>query len=78
MIIPPERLTEPVLRGIVEAFILREGTDYGDVELALEVKVEQLLPQVIKGEVLIVYDEKLESVSLITRHAYEEQQVVNT
>lgn len=77
MIIPPERLTEPVLRGIVEAFILREGTDYGDVELALEVKVEQLLPQVIKGEVLIVYDEKLESVSLITRHAYEEQQVVN-
>lgn len=78
MIIPPERLTEPVLRGIVEAFILREGTDYGNVELGLEIKVEQLLPQVIKGEVLIVYDEKLESVSLITRHAYEKQQVVNT
>lgn len=78
MIIPPERLTEPVLRGIVEAFILREGTDYGNVELGLEIKVEQLLPQVIKGDVLIVYDEKLESVSLITRHAYEKQQVVNT
>lgn len=78
MIIPPERLTEQVLRGIVEAYILRDGTDYGDVELALEIKVEQLLPLVIKGEVLIVYDEKLESVSLITRHAHEKQQVVNT
>lgn len=78
MVIPPERLTEQVLRGIIEAYILRDGTDYGDVEVALEAKVEQLLPQVVTGKVLVVYDEKLESVSLMTRQAYEDQQLVST
>lgn len=65
MIIPPEQLTEEVLRSIVESFITREGTDYGDTELSLSEKTEQLLPQVIAGEVLILFDEDSESVNLI-------------
>ena len=74
MIIPPEQLTEQALRNIIESYILREGTDYGDIELALEIKVEDLLPQVILGEVLIVYDDELQTVTLMSRHEYARQQ----
>lgn len=67
MIIPPEKLTEEVLRSIAESFINREGTDYGDTELSLEQKVELLMPQIFLGEVAIVYDELSETVNLINR-----------
>lgn len=67
MIIPPEQLTREVLIGIVESYITREGTDYGEHELDLDSKVKRLLPQVLKGEVLIMYDEESQSVNLVPK-----------
>jgi len=67
VIIPPEKLTVESIRGIAEAFIVRQGTDYGEKELSLEQKVQQLLPQLLSGEVLIVYDEASESVNLLSQ-----------
>ncbi|SMF34702.1 hypothetical protein SAMN02745866_02204 [Alteromonadaceae bacterium Bs31] len=67
MIIPPEKLTEEVLKALVEAYIMREGTDYGYTELSLEDKVELLLPKVFTGEVLICYDEESETVNLLNK-----------
>lgn len=67
MIVPPERLTEDVMRGILESYITRDGTDYGENELDMEDKVRQLLPQVLNGDVLIVYDEDSESINLIAK-----------
>ncbi len=67
MIIPPEKLTLEVIRGIVEAFITREGTDYGEREFSLQDKVRHLMPQVLRGEVLIVYDDATESVNLVPK-----------
>jgi len=66
MIIPPEKLTEEVLKNLLESYITREGTDYGDRELSLEEKVQTLLPRVYLGEILITYDEASQSVNLIT------------
>jgi len=67
MVIPPEQLTREVLIGIVESYITREGTDYGEHELDLDSKVKRLLPQVLKGEVLIMYDEESQSVNLVPK-----------
>ncbi len=67
MIIPPETLTVEVIRSIIESVIVREGTDYGEQELLLSEKVENILPQVLKGEVLICYDEENESVNLLPK-----------
>lgn len=67
MIIPPEKLTVEAIRSIVESVIMREGTDYGERELSLSEKVDQLLPQVINAEVLISYDEETESVNLLPK-----------
>lgn len=71
VIIPPERLTMEALRGIVESFIVREGTDYGAQELSLNEKVEALLPQVVRGDVVIFFDEESESVNLLPREEAE-------
>ena len=72
LIIPPEKLENSILDNILESYIAREGTDYGEFELDLAQKMEILRPQVKKGEVLIVYDEELESLTLMTRAEYQE------
>lgn len=70
MVIPPEKLTKDVLTNIVESFISREGTDYGETELSLKEKVELLLPQIYAGEVLVTFDETTESVNLVNASDY--------
>jgi uncharacterized protein YheU (UPF0270 family) len=67
MIIPPNQLSEDALQGVLEEFISREGTDYGEEELTLEEKVERLRPQVMRSEVVIVFDEFLETLTLVRK-----------
>lgn len=74
MIIPPESLSEEALQGVLEEFISRDGTDYGEEELSLAAKVARLKPQVARGEVLIVFDEVLERVTLVTREEWRDRQ----
>ena len=49
---------------MVESFVLREGTDYGEHELALEEKVARVMRQLTRGEATIVYDPETESVGI--------------
>ena len=70
MIIPPTSLSSDTLDGILEEFITREGTDYGLSELSLQQKVERLRPQLMKNEVLIVFDETTEQIQLIPAQDY--------
>ena len=64
MIIPYQQLSEEALQAIIEDFVTREGTDYGEHEWSLADKVAQLRQQLISGEVVVVYDNATESVSL--------------
>ena len=43
MIIPIDALEADTLYSLAESFVLREGTDYGAEEVALDVKVQQVL-----------------------------------
>ncbi len=67
MIIPHQQLSAEALTGVIESFINREGTDYGDVEWSLAQKVEQVKAQLDTGEVVLVFDEATEEVNLILR-----------
>ncbi|MBL7546153.1 MAG: YheU family protein [Bdellovibrionaceae bacterium] len=62
----PNQLSSDALNGIIENFILREGTDYGVVEVALDQKKSQILKQISRGDVKIVFDQSTETVSLLT------------
>lgn len=53
------------LRGVVESFVNREGTDYGAVERTLEEKVSDVMRQLARGEARIVFDRGTESVTIV-------------
>lgn len=68
------QLSDVALNGIIENFILREGTDYGSVEVELIKKKEQVKKQIDRGDVKIIFDQSTETVSLITKNEYIKMQ----
>lgn len=65
MIIPHKKLSEEALRGLVSAFIMREGTDYGERETPFSEKVAQVYAQLETGVAVILYDPRDESFTLV-------------
>lgn len=65
MIIPYQELDDATLNNLLESYILREGTDYGEYELSFEEKATNLRKQLESGEVVIVYSELHESVNIM-------------
>ena len=64
--VPSEALSEEALTGLIEAFILREGTDYGSAEISHDTKIGQVRKQLDKGDIKIAFDPNTESVNLLT------------
>lgn len=67
MIIPFDSIDEEILQSLVESFVLREGTDYGEVEISLQEKVVQIIEQLSSGDIVIEYSEEHESVNIIEK-----------
>jgi uncharacterized protein YheU (UPF0270 family) len=65
MEVPHTLLSPDALRGLVESFVLREGTDYGAREFTHEQKVEQVMAKLENGDARIVFDPETESVTLL-------------
>ncbi len=55
MIIPLGKTLHRTLENLIKEFVLREGTDYGDVEVSLQNKIDQVKHQLASGEVSIVF-----------------------
>ncbi|MDP8984000.1 MAG: YheU family protein [Pseudomonadota bacterium] len=64
MVIPHEELDRQLLRSVVESFVLREGTDYGERELSLDQKVARVVRQLERGEARILFDPRTETVDI--------------
>ena len=64
----PGDLSPEALRSLVEEFVTRDGTDYGDVERSVEEKRAQVTAQLASGEARIVFDPEAESATIVTRH----------
>lgn len=71
IIIPPERLAPEVLSALIEAYVLQEGTDYGEQEVTLARKIDQVGAQISKGKVLIAWDEEHQSCNLVSREQFQ-------
>jgi len=78
MIIPTDKLEEQTLVNLIEAFVMREGTDYGDYEVSLAQKVQQVHEQLRTGEVKLVFDASSESVNIMTAFQYQAWMMENT
>lgn len=68
--IPCSSLSEEALAGVIESYILREGTDYGAQEALLATKVNQIRKQLSRGDIKIVFDPDSDSVQIITSIEY--------
>jgi len=63
--IPHGQLSPQALRGVIEAFVLREGTDYGEREFSLEQKMAHVAAQIEAGEAQIWFDPNSNSIDII-------------
>ncbi|KAB8312342.1 YheU family protein [Erwinia endophytica] len=67
MMIPWQNLATETLDNLIEAFVLREGTDYGEQERSLAQKVNDVRRQLISGEAVLVWSELHETVNIMPR-----------
>jgi uncharacterized protein YheU (UPF0270 family) len=74
MIIPYEQLDQITLNNLVEQYILREGTDYGEIEFSLAQKTQQVLAQIKNESIYIIYSELHESVTLVSKEELKQSQ----
>jgi len=59
--IPYQRLSSDALDAIIEDFVGREGTDYGDYHFSLDDKKNQVLAQLHAGTATLLFDPVLQS-----------------
>jgi uncharacterized protein YheU (UPF0270 family) len=65
VLVPWERLSAAALRGVIEEFVTREGTEYGAHDVPLESKVRDVQRQLERGEVVVLFDGKTQTVNLV-------------
>lgn len=63
--IPYDQLSPVALRGVIEEFVTRDGTDYGEIEVSLETKISQVLGQLKSGKAVIVFDQGTETCNIL-------------
>lgn len=67
LVVPWDQLSADALRGVIEEFVTREGTEYGKDDVPLETKVAAVKRQLQSGEVLVVFDAAANTANLVTR-----------
>ena len=65
--VPYVELAPDLLHAVVESYVLREGTDYGEREFSLAEKVAHVIGRLERGEAQIVFDPETETVSIVSR-----------
>ncbi|MGO8827625.1 MAG: YheU family protein [Steroidobacteraceae bacterium] len=64
VVVPYTELDADLLRSVIESFVLREGTDYGEREISLADKVDRVIRQLEHGDAQIVFDPQTETVDI--------------
>lgn len=67
MQIDHRQLSAEALRGLIEEFVTREGTEYGEVEVDLDTKCRQVVAQLERGDVSIDFDPDTGTTSIVPR-----------
>ena len=62
--IPIDRLSPEALRGVIEEFISREGTDYGDREVSWDKMFHRVKHKLETGLAVLLYDDETETTNI--------------
>jgi uncharacterized protein YheU (UPF0270 family) len=63
--IPYDQLSQEALKGVIEEFVTRNGTEYGEAEIPLETKIAQVLIQLKSKDAFIVFDYHSETSTIL-------------
>ena len=67
-IIPVNKLSSHALKGVIEEFISRNGTDYGAIEASLETSFTQVKSKLKDGSAVLVFDDQTETTGILLAH----------
>lgn len=67
MIIPHEQLNSDTLTSLLEEFVSRDGTDYGEEEISLDRKVAQVKAKLASGEAVILFSESTGQCNIVPK-----------
>ena len=62
--IPVNKLTRKALQGVVEEYISRSGTDYGEIEASWETKFRQVKYKLENGSAVLIFDDETETTNI--------------
>jgi uncharacterized protein len=62
--IPVNKLSHEALQGVIEEFISRAGTDYGEIEAPQETKFRQVKQQLENGLAVLIFDDETETTNI--------------
>jgi len=63
-IIPVNKLSAKALKGVIEEFITRRGTDYSAVEVSFDTKFKQVKNQLKHGTAVLLFDDETETTNI--------------
>ena len=62
--IPVDKLSPEALQRVIEEFISRNGTDYGEIEASLETKFRQVKNRLETGSAVLIFDDETETTNI--------------
>ena len=65
LIIPFNELSQEALQGVTQEYVTRDGTDYGESEIPLDTKAQQVLNQLHSGKAVIAFDQKTQTCNIV-------------
>jgi len=63
--VPYQQIDPETLRRIIQEFVSRDGADWGDTGCTLDDKVEQVLQQLLRKQVKVVFDLRSQTVNIV-------------
>jgi uncharacterized protein YheU (UPF0270 family) len=65
-IIPVNKLTAKALQGVIEEYISRTGTDYGEIEASSETNYRQVKYKLKNGSAVLIFDDETETTNIFS------------
>ena len=62
--IPVDKLSPEALQGVIEEFISRNGTDYGEIEASTDTKFRQVKQNLENGLAVLIFDDETETTNI--------------
>ena len=62
--IPVNKLSHKALRGVIEEFITRDGTDYAEREVPMETKFKHVKHKLENESAVLIFDDETETTNI--------------